>query len=102
MLFTLLLLPLLSLTSACQQLAPMRENPAVHFVCKNGQSLDVRFDNQQQKAVIRYQNKTITLPQQPSGSGFRYADAAHEIRGKGNALTVSLTPDQQIQCVAYP
>ncbi|QSX33543.1 MliC family protein [Shewanella avicenniae] len=98
----LTLLPLLTLCSACQQLLPTRANPTVNFLCKNDTALQVKFNNQQQYAEIHYQGETIQLAQQPSASGFYYANAQQQLRGKGKSLTLQLNPAQQIQCVAYP
>lgn len=92
------------LLAGCQQLAPQSSPsaPSTQFVCRNGENFLVKFDNQQQQAIIHYRDKTITLPQQPTGSGFRYANDTQEIRGKGNQLTASFAPEQQLNCVAYP
>jgi len=44
----------------------------------------------------------ISLPQQPSGSGFIYSNGPNTIRGKGNALTVEIGRMLPIQCQARP
>ncbi|WP_417763444.1 MliC family protein [Shewanella sp.] len=101
---TLALFAMLFFVTGCQQLAPQSSAsaPSSQFVCRNGESFIVKFDNQQQEAIIHYRDQTITLPQQPTASGFRYANAQQEIRGKGNQLTASFAPEQQLECVAYP
>ncbi len=62
----------------------------VTFACPNGRTLAVTFLNAAgpERAVVRPDNgAAVTLPVQLSGSGFRYADATHELRGKGRSVT---------------
>ena len=99
---TLALLATPLLLSGCQQLAPKSTNPSVQFVCRNGENLLVKFDNDQQQAIIHYHDQKIVLPQQVSGSGFHYANASQSLRGKGNKVTAKLTDGEPFECVAYP
>jgi membrane-bound inhibitor of C-type lysozyme len=48
--------------------------------------------------VLMRQQHEISLPQQPSGSGFIYSNGPNTIRGKGNALTVEIGRMLPIQC----
>ncbi|MGU3468475.1 MliC family protein [Methylobacterium sp. C33D] len=62
----------------------------VTFACPDGQALAVTFVNAAgpDRAVVRPANgAAVTLPVQISGSGYRYADATHELRGKGRSVT---------------
>ena len=39
---------------------------------------------------------------QPSGSGFAYGDGRHNLRGKGDALTLEVGRRVPLQCMAQP
>lgn len=54
------------------------------YVCDDGSVLDVRFQGET-ATVAMSTGGTVVLPQRVSGSGFRYADAGHSLRGKGRA-----------------
>ncbi|MEN2976619.1 MliC family protein (plasmid) [Tistrella bauzanensis] len=54
------------------------------YVCDDGSVLDVRFQGET-ATVATSTGGTVVLPQRVSGSGFRYADAGHSLRGKGRA-----------------
>lgn len=99
---TLALLATPLLLSGCQQLAPKTTNPSVQFVCRNGDNLLVKFDNDQQQAIIHYHDQKIVLPQQVSASGFHYANGQQSLRGKGNKVTATLSASASLECVAYP
>jgi membrane-bound inhibitor of C-type lysozyme len=73
---------------------------SVVFDCQNGEVLRVRFVAEPASAVLMRQQSEISLPQQPSGSGFIYSNGPNTIRGKGNALTVEIGRMLPIQCQA--
>jgi membrane-bound inhibitor of C-type lysozyme len=73
---------------------------AVVFDCQNGEVLRVRFVAEPASAVLLRQQSEISLPQQPSGSGFIYSNGPNTIRGKGSALTVEIGRMLPIQCQA--
>jgi membrane-bound inhibitor of C-type lysozyme len=80
---------------------PLLANPeSVVFDCENGEVLRVRFVAEPARAVLMRQQHEISLPQQPSGSGFIYSNGPNTIRGKGNALTVEIGRMLPIQCQA--
>ncbi|MEE7493441.1 MliC family protein [Methylobacterium oryzae] len=73
----------------------------VTFACANGQALAVTFVNAAgpDKAVVRPAGgAAVTLPVQLSGSGFRYADATHELRGKGRSVTWTDGSGKPVTC----
>ncbi|WP_246696777.1 MliC family protein [Methylobacterium planeticum] len=62
----------------------------VVFLCPRDKLLTVEFLNAEpgKPAVVHPPDgPAITLALQPSGSGFRYADATRELRGKGRDVT---------------
>ena len=61
----------------------------VVFACLDGARLDVTFaaDPSGPAVVRRSSDAPLTLPAQPTGSGFRYGDGAYELRGKGQDIT---------------
>lgn len=55
------------------------------YACDGGVTLSVTFDNAAGKAIlVRPGAAPVTLPQQVSGSGFRYSDGKSEFAGKGD------------------
>lgn len=62
----------------------------VVFACPRDTLLTVEFLNSEpgKPAIVRPPSgAAITLTAQESGSGFRYADETHELRGKGREVT---------------
>jgi membrane-bound inhibitor of C-type lysozyme len=62
----------------------------VLFACPKNTLLTVEFvtSDPAKPAIVRPPGGAeITLPPQPSGSGFRYADETHELLGKGREVT---------------
>ena len=60
------------------------------FVCPKDALLTVEFvtSDPNKAAVIRTPDGgQLSLPAQESGSGYRYADDTHELRGKGREVT---------------
>jgi uncharacterized lipoprotein YbaY len=47
------------------------------------------FDNGNRTAAVTFDGQTVTLPQQESGSGIRYANDEYELRGKGEDATLT-------------
>ncbi|MBL0924924.1 MAG: META domain-containing protein [Sphingomonadaceae bacterium] len=58
---------------------------AQNFICDRSDSVGIVFADE--KAMLSFAGSTATLDQQPTGSGFRYTGAGHEIRGKGYEFT---------------
>ena len=54
--------------------------------CDNSQRINVRFAAD--SATVLYRGQLVTLRQQPSGSGYRYADANWVLTGKGTTSTL--------------
>lgn len=62
----------------------------VIFVCPKGALLTVEFvtSDPTKPAIVRTPDGgQLSLPARASGSGFRYADERHELRGKGREVT---------------
>jgi membrane-bound inhibitor of C-type lysozyme len=97
---TLLLGSLLLTTAGCATAPATPETREIAFACGNGETMTVRFSDAPPQAVLVRNGSEFVLPQQPSGSGFRYGDARHAIRGKGDALTVEIGRMAPIQCTA--
>lgn len=90
---------LLALTG-CATAPAASDTREVAFACDNGETMTVRFSETPAQAVLVRNGGQFVLPQQPSGSGFRYGDARHAIRKKGDALTVEIGRMAPIQCTA--
>ncbi|MCJ2094505.1 MliC family protein [Methylobacterium sp. J-072] len=83
----------------------IRPEPAqahkVVFSCPKDQTLTVAFvtAGQAEQAVVQPPSgSAVTLPIQPSGSGFRYADETHELRGKGQEVIWTDASKRPIVC----
>lgn len=86
--------------AGCAAKPPLASPEAVVFDCQNGEVLRVRFVAEPASAVLMRAQSEISLPQQPSGSGFIYSNGPNTIRGKGSALTVEIGRMLPIQCQA--
>ena len=75
----------------------------VTFTCPNGLSLSVEFvtGDPQALATVRPSTGPVTvLPSLPSGDGFRYGDAGHELRGRGREVVWTAGPGPAVNCKA--
>ncbi len=80
-----------------QRSAPIRAT----FACPGGAVLAVEFVTGEPNAVAVVRPPTgpaVTLPIQLSGSGYRYADATHELRGKGGDVTWTVGSAPPLAC----
>jgi uncharacterized lipoprotein YbaY len=68
---------------------PGETKNTVEFVCADDKPLSVTFDNAARTAEVTFDGQTRTLPQEPSGSGFRYADEVWVLAGKGNEVILT-------------
>jgi len=68
---------------------PGETKNTVEFVCADDKALSVTFDNAARTAEVTFDGQTRTLQQEPSGSGFRYADEVWVLAGKGNEVILS-------------
>jgi uncharacterized lipoprotein YbaY/membrane-bound inhibitor of C-type lysozyme len=59
------------------------------FTCVDGMTMSVVFDNGNRTAAVTFNDQTVTLPQQVSGSGIRYANDEYALRGKGEDATLA-------------
>ena len=88
--FPLKILAILFAASSISATAqPMTAPPASRFIeseCDNSQRINVRFAAD--SATVLYRGQLATLRQQPSGSGYRYADANWVLMGKGTVSTL--------------
>ncbi|WP_439534292.1 MliC family protein [Polymorphobacter sp.] len=74
-------------TSPARPVAPNPVAPInVVFECERGTRLGVRFEDEM-AVVDTGDGVALRLPQQPSGSGFRYGTPRHMMVGKGDNLT---------------
>ncbi|MEW6465291.1 MAG: MliC family protein [Pseudomonadota bacterium] len=94
----------LALLGACAQTGPAATAPerVVRYACDRGETLEVRYRSQPDVAVLSYHGQRFELPIQPSGSGFAYGDGRHNLRGKGDALTLEVGRMVPLQCTAQP
>lgn len=76
-----------------------RAGPPVVYDCEDGLRLTVRYaaDNAQ---VTLPEGRTLSLAQQPAGSGMRYAAGPNQLRGKGNEITWAVDDRIPVNCVA--
>jgi len=72
----------------------------VAFACTSGDSVMVRFSDDQRVAVLVRNGEEMTLQQQPSASGFVYGSGPNTIRGKGDDLTVETGRAAPLECKA--
>ncbi|MFF8801559.1 MULTISPECIES: hypothetical protein [unclassified Methylobacterium] len=75
----------------------------VAFACPGGLTLAVEFATMdpQAPAIVHPPNgPAIALPAKPSGDGFRYADASHELRGRGRDVTWTVGSMPPLTCQA--
>lgn len=72
----------------------------VTFSCTNGETVSVRFQPDDDMAVLTRHHTDIELQQQPSASGFIYSNGPNTIRGKGDELIVEIGRMVPIQCKA--
>ncbi|WP_439813746.1 META domain-containing protein [Zavarzinia sp. CC-PAN008] len=73
--------------------------PAVVFACQDGTRLSISFNDR--VAVLHDgSGNDVALEQQASGSGFRYAGAGHDLRGKGDEVTWTAPDHAPRQCKA--
>lgn len=75
----------------------------VIYVCPGGAALAVEFvtSDPQAPAIVHPPGApAVSLPAQLSGSGFRYADHAGELRGKGREVTWTDQTGRSTTCVA--
>ena len=93
----------LLLAAACATGAAMAAPPprsaliSAVYRCDDGSLLRVRFAGQ--AAQVTLPNRTrLRLPQQRSGSGFRYASARHELIGKGDEVMWTAARRAPLQC----
>lgn len=80
--------------------APATGANEVAFSCTGGETLAVRFHQDEERAILLRNGDEIELRQQPSGSGFIYSNGPNTIRGKGDDLTVEIGRMVPIQCKA--
>lgn len=90
-----------ALLAGCSLFTPRHDEPSelrAHFVCTNGEELDVHFIAARHVAVLIRNDQSIELAQQSAASGFVYSNGPHTIRGKGNDLTVEIGRLVPLQC----
>lgn len=61
---------------------------------KDGQKLEMTFNNTKSTATLIFKGETIELEQQKAASGIWYKNAQYELRGKGN--DIDLTKDGEL------
>ncbi len=85
-----------SLLAACGRPTTL---PTVEYLCTDRTALRVTFV-ENAASVLMASGYAVQLPQQMAGSGFRYADERHELRGKGNDITWTLGNSEPLHCSA--
>ncbi len=79
---------------------PSTNTREVAFACDNGEAMRVRFTEAPAQAVLMRGGSELVLPQQPSGSGFRYGNGRNTIHGQGDELMVEIGRMVPIRCTA--
>ncbi len=75
----------------------------VRYACASGEGLVAEFAvDRASVRVVPVNGTAIVLPIQPSGSGFRYADARHEFRGKGAEAMWTIGRRAPLRCRVVP
>lgn len=72
----------------------------VDFICDDGESLTVRFNQVAGWAVLMRGDSSIDLQRQPSVAGFIYSDARQTIRGELDQMTVEIDRMAPLECTA--
>lgn len=75
----------------------------IAFICPAGQILKVEFVTSDPRAAAIIHppaGPAVSLPLLPSGDGFRYGDAGHELRGKGDWVTWTEGSKPAVTCKA--
>ncbi|GJD48248.1 hypothetical protein OPKNFCMD_0965 [Methylobacterium crusticola] len=73
----------------------------VEFLCPGETTMVVEFsgtDQSRAARVVPAGGEAVTLPEQPSGSGFRYGDGTRELRGKGREVTWTDQSGRPVVC----
>ena len=102
----LLLLPLAACATRQHARPPAWTAPTtprnVAFVCEDGRRLTIQFQPASRRAVIGpdLHPPIAFLDQQPSGSGFIYANAVMTLRGKGGDITIIKRGEGAMPCHA--
>ena len=60
---------------------------------KEGETLNMSFDNSEGTATLNFKGETIHLDQQRSGSGIWYKNDQYELRGKGHDISLKKDGD---------
>ncbi|WP_366653593.1 MliC family protein [Fodinicurvata sp. EGI_FJ10296] len=74
--------------------------PPVVYACDGGLRLSVDFDGDRTTVTTERGADPLVLPQQPAGSGFRYATATHELRGQRRDAMWTVGRMMPIACTA--
>ena len=53
---------------------------------KDGETLEMTFDNSEGKATVNFKGESIALDQEKAASGIWYKNEHYELRGKGNDI----------------
>ena len=69
------------------------------YVCRDGTQFSVRFADGAAGVTLSDGTK-LSLPQQMSGSGFRYSSARFELRGKGRDALWTVGRRVPVECRA--
>lgn len=73
----------------------------VVYDCEDGLRLTVVYGTDAARVSLP-DGRTLTLPQQPSGSGMRYAEGPNELRGKGSDITWAVADRIPTNCITRP
>lgn len=73
--------------------------PIVAYTCERGPELLISYSDNVAR-IMGGPGAGVELPQQVSGSGFRYGNATHSIRGKGDELIYTIGRMAPITCRA--
>jgi membrane-bound inhibitor of C-type lysozyme len=95
--FLIASLGVITLFASCNQSStaanPKEQTAAANVITQNlkdkdGNAIQLIFDNNKDEVTINYKNETSVLKSQKAASGMWYKNDSYELRGKGNDLTL--------------
>lgn len=87
--------------SACTQAEKSHSDVNVQkYQCNFGESVQVTYYTNEERAVLERHGELIELKQKPSASGFIYSNGPNTIRGKGDRLVLEIGRMAPIECKA--
>ena len=83
---------MLALSLSC--CAPRESTVEVTYACEDGSEVAVTYDLESESATLG----SVTLAQEPSGSGALYRNGGYEIHGKGDEILLTTPGSAALAC----